>query len=44
MLIIGLAIGLVVGFGAGILVGRKNKKHIEEIIKELKDTINSMKK
>jgi gas vesicle protein len=43
-MIIGFIVGCVVGFAAGILVGRKNKKGTEKIIADLKVQLDQIKK
>jgi hypothetical protein len=42
-MILGIIIGLAVGFVGGVLVYRKNKKHSEQIINELKNKISEAK-
>jgi uncharacterized membrane-anchored protein YhcB (DUF1043 family) len=43
-MIIGFIAGVVVGFVAGVLVYRKNKKHSEQIIANLKVELEKVKK
>lgn len=45
MLTLGVFVsGLVVGFVTGVLVFRKNKQHMEQLVQQVKDELNKIKK